>query len=377
MRDINKFFNDIKASSSPDLAIQWSQVEEHYNKKLWHQLTLKLNSLIREPSNKDKLVTIYNEFVTDFEARLDPLSLVQIGQIVLEQYTSPEEAIAFIERIQEKIKMNNEAFALSKILVGRIKLHKFEQQKETKAIIEEVDTLLAEVDGVSPVHSHFYLLASDLYKIQGKHAEFYRSSLRFLGCTEVSELTKEEQAKHAFFLALAALLGEKVFNFGELLAHPILQALKGTENEWLVDLLFAFNSGDVAKFRQLKPKWATQADLQANEILLFEKVCLLCLMEMTFRREANQRQIKFTEIATATTLPEDQVEMLIMKTLSQGLVKGKINQVDGTVAMTWVQPRVLDSDQVASMVAKIDNWATSVQSMEVLIENKAGEILTY
>jgi len=377
MRDVNKFFNDIKASSSPELATQWAQVEELYNKKLWHQLTLKLDSLVKEPSLKDKLVTIYEEFVADFEARLNPLSLVQIGQVVVEQYTSPEEAIAFVERIQEKIKMSNEAFALSKVLIGRIKLHKFEQQKETKAIIEEVEELLSEVDGVSPVHSHFYLLASDLYRIQGKHAEFYRSSLRFLGCTDVTELTKEEQAKHAFFLALAALLGDKVFNFGELLAHPVLQALKGTDNEWLVDLLFAFNSGDVAKFRQLKPKWATQPDLLANENLLFEKVCLLCLMEMTFRREANQRQIKFAEIAAATTLPEDQVEMLIMKTLSQGLVKGKINQVDGSVALTWVQPRVLDSSQVASMVSKIDNWAASVQSMELLIENKAGEILTY
>ncbi len=31
----------------------------------------------------------------------------------------------------------------------------------------------------------------------------------------------------------------------------VLQALKGTENEWLIDLLFAFNSGDVAKFRYI------------------------------------------------------------------------------------------------------------------------------
>ena len=29
----------------------------------------------------------------------------------------------------------------------------------------------------------------------------------------------------------------------------ILESLRGTENEWLIELLFAFNSGDVAKFR--------------------------------------------------------------------------------------------------------------------------------
>ena len=114
-------------------------------------------------------------------------------------------------------------------------------------IIEEVETLLSEIDGVSPVHSPFYLLASDLYRIQGKHKDFYRSSLRFLGCTDVEEMSQEEQAKHAFFLSLAALLGDKVFNFGELLAHKVLESLKGGENEWLIDILFAFNSGDVAK----------------------------------------------------------------------------------------------------------------------------------
>ena len=42
----------------------------------------------------------------------------------------------------------------------------------------QVENLLDTYDGVSPVHSHFYLLASDLHKIQGKHALFYRASLR-------------------------------------------------------------------------------------------------------------------------------------------------------------------------------------------------------
>merc|ERR1712154_734533 len=86
-------------------------------------------------------------------------------------------------------------------------------------------------------------------------------------------------------------------------------------------------------------------DLAANEILLFEKVCLLCLMEMTFRREATERQISFNEIADATSLPVNQVELLVMKALSQGLVKGRIDQVSAVVHLTWVQPRVLDKDR--------------------------------
>ena len=182
---------------------------------------------------------------------------------------------------------------------------------------------------MSPVHSQFYLLCSDLYRIEGDHRQFYSTSLKYLGCTDLEDLSQEEQAKHAFFLSLAALLGDKVYNFGELLAHKVLESLRGTENAWLIDLLFVFNSGDVSKFKAMKPQWETQADLKANENKLFEKVCLLCLMEMTFRREATARQIAFTEIAKETTLPVDCIELLIMKALSQGLVKGRIDEVLG------------------------------------------------
>ena len=62
--------------------------------------------------SQDKLISVYQEFIVDFEARLDPLSLVQIAQTVMERFTDPEEAVALTEKIQEKTKMNIEAFVL-------------------------------------------------------------------------------------------------------------------------------------------------------------------------------------------------------------------------------------------------------------------------
>lgn len=52
----------------------------------------------------------------------------------------------------------------------------------------------------------------------------------------------------------------------------------------------------------------------------------------------------FVTMVTCAPLP--QVEMLVMKALSLGLVKGSIDEVDCKVHMTWVQPRVLDISQV-------------------------------
>ena len=115
------------------------------------------------------------------------------------------------------------------------------------------------------------------------------SLFRYLGCIELDELSKQEQEQHAFFLGLAALLGEGVYNLGELLAHPILESLKGTANAWLVDLLKAFNAGDIVAFEKLKPQWSKVADLEAQELKLRQKISLLCLMEMTFKRQSNNR----------------------------------------------------------------------------------------
>ena len=135
MPDVNKFLTEMKSSSNADLATKWAKVEEHYNKKLWHQLTVQLQSIIKEPSMQDNLIPMYREFIADFESKVDPLALAFIANVVLERFTSPEEAMTFIENVSEKVKMNNEAFAMTKVLMGRIKLHKYEQHKETKVLL--------------------------------------------------------------------------------------------------------------------------------------------------------------------------------------------------------------------------------------------------
>jgi 26S proteasome regulatory subunit N9 len=48
---------------------------------------------------------------------------------------------------------------------------------------------------------------------------------------------------------------------------------------------------------------------------------------MTFKRPSHNRQLTFNEIAKETKLPLNEVEVLVMKALSQGLVKGAIDQV--------------------------------------------------
>ena len=66
--------------------------------------------------------------------------------------------------------------------------------ENSEELVEEIETLLDEVEGVGYVHSKFYLMASDLHKQDANYAEYYRSSLRFLGCTDLATLSQQEQA---------------------------------------------------------------------------------------------------------------------------------------------------------------------------------------
>ena len=79
--------------------------------------------------------------------------------------------------------------------------------KYLQKIIESTQSALDELDGVTTVHSRFYELSSDYYKLQGDHANYYREALRFLGCIDVKQLPKERQHERAYSLSLAALLG--------------------------------------------------------------------------------------------------------------------------------------------------------------------------
>jgi 26S proteasome regulatory subunit N9 len=67
---------------------------------------------------------------------------------------------------------------------------------------------------------------------------------------------------------------------------------------------------------------------------------------MAFTRPANNKQLNFNEISLKTKLPEDEIELLVMRALSLGLVKGSIDQIDKNIFISWVQPRVLDINQV-------------------------------
>uniref|UniRef100_A0AAR2M1B1 26S proteasome non-ATPase regulatory subunit 13 n=1 Tax=Pygocentrus nattereri TaxID=42514 RepID=A0AAR2M1B1_PYGNA len=364
-------------SATPDMAAQWHELEELYTKKLWHQLTLKLSEFVKDPyfETGDSIIQVFYIFLYSLPHAITFHDLLFLTHQTLHPLADPNNAITFLEKTKEKVKSSEEAVILCKTTIGSLKLE-ISELTATKKLIEEAEEMLNNLPGVTSVHGRFYDLSSKYYRFVGNHALYYRDALRYLGCVDVKDLSETEKQERAFTLGLAGLLGEGVYNFGELLMHPVLESLRNTDKQWLIDTLYAFNSGNVVKFQALKSAWGQQPDLAAHEPKLMQKIQLLCVMEMTFTRPTNNRQLTFQDIAQSAQIPVNEVELLVMKALSVGLIKGSIDEVDQTVQMTWVQPRVLDLHQIKGMNERLELWCKDVKKTAVLVEQQAHDILT-
>ena len=103
-----------------------------------------------------------------------------------------------------------------------------------------------------------------------------------------------------------------------------------------------------------------------------------CLTETLFQRVGGDgdRTITFNDIAAAANLPADQVELLVMRALSLKLIRGVLDQVDGTLRVTWVQPRVLQTAQINLMKERLTTWCGTVDKTLAFLETETPEFST-
>ncbi|CAD6197708.1 unnamed protein product [Caenorhabditis auriculariae] len=364
-------------SAKGDVADNWKELQDLYSKKLWHQLTTAVRALLAKPAfvSKLNLQEFYENFISEFEHRINTLQLAEIS-IPIAKYIYNKSKI---EKAVTKDKV-----AIARLHTGQIELrllHKDQNDQivDIKLIRELIDSTQKEVEslvGVTEVHAPFYKVSSLYLRELGDFAGYYREALRYLGVEDTNILTKEERHCQAVLVGFAALLGENIYNFGELLAHPILKSLDGSSERWITDVLLAFNSGDLTKFYALEPQWSGWDDLKKQKEFLIGKIRLLAIMEIALARPSKARNVSFKEIAAKCQVNVSEVEFLVMKALSKGLVQGAIDQVEQIVQITWVQPRVLDAQQILTMASRITAWRKDVTSMENIVAENAREILT-
>ncbi|TGO50677.1 hypothetical protein BCON_0178g00030 [Botryotinia convoluta] len=372
---IPDFLGEQRDAAPADLQHLFLSFEDLWEKKLWHQLTDTLVEFFNHKESASQRLPIYKTFILTFADKINQLKLVTLALSAASQCKDGSERLSFLEAVARKVDNPNsqDAYVYATVAVATVKLE-LQDQDGTRKDLDKSEKILDGFDSVETiVHAAFYRVNAEYYQSKLEFASYYKNALLYLACIDLNDLTPSERKSRAYDLSIAALVSDTIYNFGELLLHPILDTLV-KDDAWLRDLLFAFNRGDLAAYDVLSGHISSNPLLAQHRDGLKQKIYLAALTEAVFRRPPHDRAMTFRTISEETKVRPDEIEHLIMKALSLGLLRGSIDQVDEIARINWVQPKVLDMGQIEGMRTRLEEWDSSVNSLGNWIESKGQDV---
>lgn len=441
-----KHYSNIDNNDTTEIYSLFQSILNSYNNKLWYQLTLQLKQLIELDPGLS--LDLYNDFILSFLLdKLNPLDIVNfllLSQLNNnnkekknrnEDYNHNLSALNFLlNKFENKLndltekneprrnyinyfysclllnlEVSKNKLYLNDLVNGKDYLDRFESKYINNSngdFKEELPIFII---------NKFYEVNSIYFDLKEDYNSFYTSSLLYLSTLDND---KDNRNRELVFdsdlplkLCVAAIKGDKIYNFGELLQHPILKNSLQTADDgalnnnsghnddprlkYVVDILICLSQGDFNKFNELL-NYATDPSSPYYKLNLFknnnnndntnktedtttllflrQKICIMTLIELIFVE--NLRILSFEQIANATNLTDNinDVEHLIMKAISLGLIKGSIDQVNQLVTITWVQPRIINLNQIQKMNEKLIQWNNDVMELAKRMDQYGSSI---
>ncbi|KAI5952014.1 RPN9 [Candida jiufengensis] len=396
--DVSTLLASIRSElESPELINIFYQLEDFYERKLWHQLTQILDEFYytydQTQISHDLKNKLYSLFIQQFQSKLNSIKVVDF---LLESYPvkdTLDKLISlrkeFVDNLKKennfkdnedpefkKILENDDSLIYIDLQIARYNLYleKLDEAEKTLSRIEpKFESLNNEYS--SKINAAYYLTKCQLYKLTKNYNEFYKNGLLYL--SSVSTLNQDEKIKLCYDLCIAALLGDKVYNFGELISHDILQEFNNEQSQyyWLYQLIQNLNSGNLKEFNKWKNiAFEKSPFLKNHEIFLNQKIIIMSLLELISLKSTTNKKLTFKEINEFTGTPLNDVEHLIIKCFSLKLIQGYINQIDEILIITWLQPRILNLDQVHSLYTHLVDWDNKVEQLGNIVHQSGGTV---
>ncbi|MCJ1236413.1 26S proteasome regulatory subunit [Varicellaria rhodocarpa] len=373
---ISNFLGEQREDAPEDLQQSFLTIEDYWDRKLWHQLTDVLVEYFQNPMSASQRLPLFRKFILSFAEKISQLKFVSLGLSAATQCSDDHERLVFLIHLTEKVDKpsSQDAYVYSLVAASEVKL-RLEDYDGARKDLDKAESILDTFDSVeTEVHATFYRINARYYQAKKDFAAYYKNALLYLACIDLESLTAEESKDRAYDLSVSALVSESIYNFGELLLHPILDSLDKTEHSWLRDLLFAFNRGDLNAYNMIENNIAKCPLLEDHKQFLWQKISLSALTEAVFRRPPHDRAMTFATIARETNVQQQEIEILIMKALSLGLLRGSIDQVAEVARINWVQPKVLDMKQIDNMRIRLKDWDSSVNQLGHWIEGVGKDV---
>ena len=363
----------------PSLKKLFDEIDSNMNQHLWYQLSENIITLSQnqELQQGNDLVEFYNGVVFFVEPTMNPMKYLEYVQNMLHNYKNKmSEALQFVENIENKHKdFKGEAKIAIKILKGFCYLE-LDKMYELEDVINttEID-FTGKFEIESTLYAQYYKLSTLFYEKKKDYDKFYNNAFQYLAYE--TKLSDEEKLNLCYKMCSAMLIGEKLYNFEELIEKDFFKLMKGSKYDWISNLILSFNSAKVDQFLSMMEQ--NKKNIEENDILkgksdfLPIKIRIAALLELIFQKNKGERTLSFEEICKVCMTEEDKIEFISMKALSHGLIKGYIDQAERKLYVNWIQPKYLGKEKIGVMKDRINAWIDKAKRvLGDLQDNTAG-----
>ena len=360
----------------------FDDIDANLNQHLWYQLSENLIALSHKPELKQSndLIELYNGLVFFIEPTLNPMKYLEYVQNMLNNYKkNMSEGLTFVENIEKKHidKFKGEEKIFIKIIKGfcYLDLNKMYELEEIVKNTEGDFSGNIEID--ASLYSQYYKLSTLFYEKKEDYDNFYNNAFQYLAYE--TKMSNEEKLDLCYKMCSAMLIGEKLYNFAELIEKDFFKLMHGTQYEWISNLILSFNSAKVDQFLSMmeqNKKQISQNNILKNKVeFLPVKIRIAALLDLIFQKNKNERTLTFEEICKVCQTEEDKIEYISMKALSHGLIKGYIDQVEKKLIVNWIQPKYLDKEKIVLMQERFTAWIDKAQRVLGDLKDNAGILL--
>lgn len=364
---VTQFLNDL-VQKYPIHKQLIEDINLDFSQRLWHEISEKMLSLSSKSdiSNDDHHL-FFSTFVQDVESRISPMvfALLTIDEAFRQDNIS--DSIKFLETNMSKIeKASKPSQILLKIAIAQKYIDSKDLEKAEELLKETEKFLRFSSNLEEIIFAYFYRTYANLSFRKGDQKEFYLNALQFLAYSGHLTLTNDEKIEWARRMGMAVLISKSIYNIAELVDSEIIKSLKNSNNLCIYKLIKALNGGKIMKLKDRLEKFKetikNTIELSENIELIRTKGIVLALLELAFSKQKGERNLEFSEIAKACDISEERVEIIAMKAMSLGLIKGEIDEISKIFRISWVIPRVLNMDQIGLIKERIKSWKKNLES---------------
>ncbi|ANQ07172.1 Uncharacterized protein PCOAH_00013990 [Plasmodium coatneyi] len=360
--------------------INFNEMKNYKEKKFHHELTLEVQKFINNKNvhMKDKFRLFYT-YLSPLMSKLKKTIYAELLYIVTANFDA-NWTISYLKESEKHLENDKDAIIIYRciLILKYIELGDF---KSCENEIENTKNLLQGVIGLNVVAHKFYNFAiMNYYKVLSKSDLFVKYALLYLAYTPLNDLDEAEKIDIGTHICMHSIISEDVYNIGEIIQLPLINVcLKNNEQtNWLYQLIYIYNEGNIEVFNQVVQKYEANIKnslLKDYERNMLKKITLLALMDLAFKKKKQRSDISFEEIAQHCKVDVNEVEKMLITAKSKNIITCQIDEIQKSVKITWVKPRVLNDEKIFFMKESIDKWITHSKNLLTYMEDLSVELL--